>query len=574
VTTEATSQVTGQDVARRVGERVGEALLEARQATVKRLYLTVDPAAVVGVADELFNQMGARYVITAATDQRRSHGAYLITHFFSFDTDDIYVAVHARVPEGEARIASVTPTIPGAGWAEREMRDVMGVEPVGHPDPRRLVLPDDWPDHLHPLRCDFSTADSPAPVEGMEMPMKDIPDGAVLVPVGPYFPTQHEPESFAVFVEGETVVGSDYRGFYNHRGIEKLGCSDLTYNQIPFVAERICGICGFVHSCAYCMAVEEAAGIEVPRRADYIRTIFLELERLHSHLLWTGVAAHIIGFDTLFMQTWRMREPVMWLCEKLTGNRKTYGMNIVGGVRRDIPDGAHDDIEQVVADIEREWSALADAVPGDRTLMARLRDVGYLSPEQARDVCALGPTARGSGKRIDVRIDHPYAAYDELELSAPVEEGGDTLARTLVRLAETPIAIAIIRQALAQMPAGPVRAEIDEEIPPGLEGIAAVEAPRGESFHWVLTGENNRPARWRVRAPTYANLQAIDGMIKGDVLADVPIDIGSIDPCYSCTDRMTVIDRRSGQMRVMTREEMMEAREPGNGSRQPGNDNG
>ncbi len=552
--------MTAEQIAQALRKRIGDGLLETAPRGRTRLYLTINPAVVVDAADELFNALGGRFVITAATDQREEHGGFLVSHFFAFDQDDLYVALHARVPEDAPRIDSITPIIPGAGWSEREVQDLMGVEAVGHPDPRRLVLPDDWPEGLYPLRCDFSSHDRPEPAQGMEMPMKQAPEGAVMVPVGPYFPTQHEPESFAVFVEGETVVDSDYRGFYNHRGIEKLGSCDLTYNQIPFVAERICGICGFVHSCAYCMAVEEAAGIEVPRRARYIRTIFLELERLHSHMLWTGVAGHIIGFDTLFMQTWRMREPLMWLCEQLTGNRKTYGMNIIGGVRRDIPDDAHDKIEQVLADIEREWSALTDAVPGDRTLHARLRDVGYLSPEMVRETCALGPTARGSGAAIDIRVDHPYAAYDEIDVTKCVEEGGDTWARTLVRLAETPVAIDIIRQALARMPEGEIRAEITEEIPAGLQGIAAVEAPRGESFHWVLTGEDNRPARWRVRAPTYANLQAVAPMIQGDVLADVPIDIGSLDPCYSCTDRMTVIDRRSGQMRVLTRDEVLASR--------------
>lgn len=548
--------MTAEQVAQRLGERLNGGLIDSHIAREGRLRVTVDHRSIVDVADALYNGMNARYVITAATDQREDHEAFLISHFFAFDEDGIYVTVHARVPESDPRIDSITPTIPGAGWAEREMQDLMGVKAVGHPDPRRLVLPDDWPEDLHPLRSDFSSHDRPEPSEGTAPAMKDAPEGSVMVPIGPYFPTQHEPEAFAIFVDGEQVVESDYRGFYNHRGIEKLGASDLTYNQIPFIAERICGICGFVHSCAYCMAVEDAAGIEVPRRAEYIRTIFLELERLHSHMLWTGVAGHIIGFDTLFMQTWRMREPLMWLCEQLSGNRKTYGMNIVGGVRRDITPDDFPKIEKVLTDIEREWAALADAVPGDRTLTARLGQVGMLTPEEVRSLCALGPVARGSGRAIDVRVDHPYAAYDELEVHKCVEDGCDTLARTFVRLAETPVAISVIRQAMEQMPEGELRAEIRREIPAGLEGIASVEAPRGECFHWVLTGDNNRPERWRVRAPTYTNLQAISPMIAGDVLADVPIDIGSIDPCYSCTDRMTVIDRRSGQVRVMTGEEM------------------
>ncbi len=549
--------MTPEQITQRLTDRIGDGLLSTEPAGDSRLYCTIDPNVVVDAADEVFNGAGGRYVITAGTDDRAENDAFLVSHFFAFDNDDFYVTVHVRVPADNPRIDSITPTIPGAGWAERELQDLLGVEAVGHPDPRRLVLPDDWPEDVHPLRNDFTTQDKPPASPDGTPKMKDAPEGSVMVPIGPYFPTQHEPEAFSVFVDGEVVVDSDYRGFYNHRGIEKLGSCDLTYNQIPFIAERICGICGFVHSCAYCMAVEEAAGIEVPRRADYIRTIFLEFERLHSHMLWTGVAGHIIGFDTLFMQTWRMREPVMWLCEELTGNRKTYGMNIVGGVRRDISRDDFAKIEKVLADIEREWTALQEAVPGDSTLTARLGDVGELTPEEARQLCALGPVARGSGLAMDVRVDHPYAAYDELEVEKCVEDGCDTLARTFVRLRETPVAISIIRQCMAQMPEGEIAAEITEEIPAGLQGIAAVEAPRGESFHWVLTGEENRPARWRVRAPTYANLQAIPPMIAGDVLADVPIDIGSIDPCYSCTDRMAVIDRRSGAMRVMSVDEMM-----------------
>jgi formate hydrogenlyase subunit 5 len=361
-------------------------------------------------------------------------------------------------------------------------------------------------------------------------------------------------------VDGETVVGSDYRGFYNHRGIEKLGCSELTYNQIPFIAERICGICGFTHSCTYCQAVEEAAGIEVPPRGRYIRSILLELERLESHMLWVGVAGHIISFDTILMQVWRMREPLMWLCERLTGNRKTYGMNLVGGVRRDIPEDAHQDILDVVGEIEREWRMLLSAIPGDTTLMARLRDVGYLSHEEAVARCATGPTARGSDVAIDVRADHPYAAFDELHTDKCVESTCDVLARTLVRLNETLVSIDQIREALRKMPPGPVRAEMDEAIPPGRQGMSAVEAPRGEVFHWVLTGEDNRPERWRVRAPTYANLQSVAPMIQGDSLADVPIGIGSFDPCFSCTERVTVVDTNLGTVRTMTQDEILRRR--------------
>ncbi len=549
--------MTPEQVAASVRERLGDALLEAEADGDARLYLTLEPEAIVEATDQLVNGLGARFMVTSATDQRESRGQFLVSHFFALDEHGIYLALHTRVPETEPRLPSITSVVPGANWSEREMYDVMGVTAEGHPDPRRLILPDDWPEGVHPLRCDFAHGEKPPSVEGQAVEMKQPPEGATVVPIGPYYPTQKEPASFRVFVDGEIVVGSDYRGFYNHRGIEKLGCSELTYNQIPFIAERICGICGFTHSCTYCQAVEEAAGIKAPRRARYIRSILLELERLESHLLWTGVAGHIIGFDTILMQVWRMREPLMWLCERLTGNRKTYGMNIVGGVRRDLPADAHEHILGVLAEIEREWRMLLSAIPGDTTLMARLKDVGYLAHEETVARCAAGPTARGSDVAIDVRADHPYAAFDELHTDKCVEAGCDVLARVLVRLNEVLVSIDQIREALDRMPPGPVCAEIEEEIPAGRQGMSAVEAPRGEVFHWVLTGEDNRPERWRVRAPTYANLQSVAPMIEGDTLADVPIGIGSFDPCFSCTERLTIIDLGSGSVRTATQDEIL-----------------
>ncbi len=519
------------------------------------LYMTIDPGSVVEVAAHLQNDLGCRFVINAGTDRRRERGKFLITHFFAKDEDGIYLALHAEVDADDPKIASITPLVPAANWAEREARDMVGVVPEGHPDPRRLVLADDWPEDLYPLRWDVPHGIKPPPSDHT-VPRKPPPEGSSVVPIGPYFPALEEPAYFRIFAEGEQVVGADYRGFYNHRGIEKMGCSVLTYNQIPFIAERICGICGCVHSTCYCQAVETAAGIEIPLRAKYIRTIMLELERLESHLLWLGIAGHIIGFDTVLMQVWRMREPLMWLCERLTGNRKTYATNIIGGVRRDIEPDAYDDIRSVIADIEREWQALYASIPGDTTLLARLRGPGMLPKALAVKRCAVGPTARGSGVNIDVRVDHPYAAYDRLDVKKCVHDGCDNLARTLVRLDETLVSIAIIRQALDDMPEGPVLTEVTEDIPAGRQAMSAVEAPRGEVFHWVLTGPDNRPERWRVRAPTYANLQVVPPMLVGSALADVPINIGSFDPCFSCTDRMAVLDINSGQLRICSAEEL------------------
>lgn len=281
------------------------------------------------------------------------------------------------------------------------------------------------------------------------------------------------------------------------------------------------------------------------------------MERIHSHLLWLGIAGHIIGFETLLMQAWRIREPIMWICEQITGNRKTYGMNLIGGVRRDIAEGQYPKILEVIGKIEIQLKELIDAIAFDTTLHMRLKDVGILTNEAAKRLCTVGPTTRGSGIAIDSRINHPYAAYSQVPPKIISKPEGDVWARTLVRLEETLESINVVRRALEQMPAGEIMADV-KEIRPWREGISYIEAPRGEAVHYVLTGPDNRPFRWRVRAPTYNNLQAIPTMIMGNSIADAPIILGSIDPCFSCTERLEVVDTKTRKIKVYTQKELLE----------------
>ena len=540
-----------------VRERVGADFVAATQPHADTLRLRIDKGSVRAAAGALVSELGARFMITTGIDRRQMDGDFGIVHLFSLDREHLFVLLDCAVAPGDERIDSITPVVPGANWAEREFRDSVGIHPEGHPDPRRLLLADDWPDGVWPLRRDVPYNVQPPAAEGMRPPLREPPAGASVVTIGPFFPVLEEPSQWRLFVEGETIVGCDYRGFYNHRGIEKLGEAVLTYNEIPYLAERICGICGFIHSTCYCQAVEKAAGIEAPRRARYIRTIMLELERVHSHLLWLGIAGHIVGFDTVLMQTWRIREPVMWLSEEISGNRKTYGMNTIGGLRRDISPDLAGKILEVLAEVEKESLAVRDAIVGDGTLMARTKDVGVLQNETARSVCVVGPPARASGVPIDARIDHPYAAYDEVSVHIAVHQEGDTWARVLVRVEELLESIRLVREAIAALPEGPVLADIKDEIPPGRVGVSVVEAPRGEAVHVVETGGDNRPYRWRVRAPTYPNLQAMPAMITGAAIADVPITLGSLDPCFSCTERVEAVDVRTRRVKVYSQADLL-----------------
>ena len=411
-------------------ERSNGALLSATQPHADTLHFVVDKKAMRSLADGLFNQLHARFLISVGTDKRPLSGDFGILHVFSLDRDHLYVLLESPIAADDLRVDSITPVVPGADWAEREFQDAVGVHPDGHPDPRRLLLPDDWPEGVHPLRRDFPYNFRPPSVENVRPQMRKTPPGASVLPMGPFFPVLEEPAYWRLFVEGETIVGCDTRLFYNHRGIEKLGDSVLTYDQIPSLAERICGICGFIHSTCYCQAVEKAAGIEVPRRASYIRTIMLELERIHSHLLWLGIAGHIIGFETVLMQTWRIREPVMWLCENISGNRKTYGMNTIGGLRRDLPDDVRPELLSTLATVEKESIAVRNAIVGDSVLRARTEGVGVITerkrPQRLRrwaagegfgscDRCADRPSVRrvrrssaadcrpGSGRHVGPR---------------------------------------------------------------------------------------------------------------------------------------------------------------------------
>ncbi len=550
--------MTTTEIKNDIRARLGAALLAVEEPVPGKLYLEVERRALVETARWVQEDLKGRFVITAATDRRATDGKFAVTHFFSLDPEKIFLALTTKAPEGEERVDSITPVVPAANWAERECQDLIGVKTEGHPDPRRLVLADDWPEDLHPLRKDVPYDIKPPPQQGVEMKFKAPPEGTSTVVVGPFYPVLEEPAQLRLFVEGERIVDCDYRGFYNHRGIEKLGDSVLTYNEIPFVAERICGICGFIHSNCYCEAAEEAARIIAPRRARYIRLIMLEIERVHSHLLWLGIAGHIIGFDTVLMQSWRIREPIMWLCEQMTGNRKTYGMNLVGGVRRDIPSELHPTILDVLKKIEDETVAVAKAIVGDTPLNMRTQEVGMLTEEDARRLCVVGPTARGSNVGIDARVDHPYCAYDEVPPKVCIHPAGDIYARLLVRVEETFDSIRLIREALRQMPEGPIIEELKEKIPAGQEGLYTVEAPRGEAIHYVISGPDNRPERWRVRAPTYANLQALPTLIKDETIADVPIILGSMDPCFSCTERVETVDMKTGEQRIIKRRELEE----------------
>jgi len=355
-----------------------------------------------------------------------------------------------------------------------------------------------------------------------------------VIPIGPYHPALEEPYKIELVCDGEAVREAHITVGFNFRAIEWLA-ERKNYTQDLALVERVCGICSNVHTLTFSRALEQLAGVEVPARAQHIRVIVHEAERLHSHLLWAGVAAELIGFQTLFMTCFALREKVMDMLEAVSGNRVNYAMNKPGGVTRDIvdPGMVAATAQAIRTAMERE---IIPVFTTDPTVRARCAGVGVLTHDEALAWGALGPVARASGLPQDIRKAQPYEIYDRLDFEVPVRPEGDVLARIVVRALEIVESCRIIEQTVEGLPAGPIDAGDFIPIPAG-EACARIEGPRGEVFYYVASDGSDVPLRVRIRTPTFQNMPTVALMVRGQTLADVPLIQASIDPCYSCTDR-------------------------------------
>lgn len=354
-----------------------------------------------------------------------------------------------------------------------------------------------------------------------------------VIPFGPQHPVLPEPIHLDLVLEDEKVVEAIPQIGYIHRGLEKL-VEKRDFKQYTYVAERICGICSFMHGMGYCMAVEGIMEIEVPERGKFLRTIWAELSRIHSHLLWLGLTADAFGFESLFMHSWRLREEVLDLFEQTTGGRVIFSVCDIGGVRKDIDAEMLNTMVSVLTRMEKELRDLTDVFLNDMSVKHRTVGVGVLSKEKAQETGAVGPMARASGISVDMRT-LGYAAYKHLQFEPITAEAGDSYARMEVRIGEVYQAIELIRQCVELIPEGDVITKIKGN--PNGEHFIRLEQPRGEVIYYVKANGTSFLDRFRVRTPTFANVPALLETLKDCDLADVPILILTIDPCISCTER-------------------------------------
>ncbi len=361
-----------------------------------------------------------------------------------------------------------------------------------------------------------------------------------LVPFGPVHPSLKEPEYFRLVLEGEKIVEVHPRIGYVHRGIERAA-QDRTWVKNIYLFERICGICSFAHSLAYTEGTESLTEFQIPARARYLRLIIAELERIHSHLLWLGLVGYWTGFDTLFMWIWKDREHILDLLEGITGNRVHKSFSTLGGVRRDLTPGLISTLQEETKFVTKRAKYYEELVHSEETLISRTRGVGKLTKEIAEKLCPVGPLLRCSGIERDVRKEDPYAAYDAIPPEVKTSKAGDVESLLSIRLEEVIDSCRMVSEALQHLPEGPVRIPFPRIIPRG-DAFFHVEAPRGELFYFIRSNGSAKPERVKIRTPTLANLLTAAELLKGRVLADVPVVLTGIDPCFGCMDRITIVN--------------------------------
>ena len=497
------------------------------------LRLAVKRDVLVHLAKHLHQAYEARLVTLHATDEREVDGCFKVVAVLTPKGENIFVTILASLDPGTRYFDSLTPHINSANWYEREMQDMFGLVALGHPDPRPLVLYDDWPSDLHPLQKDFPY-DSKVPHGRSEYPFTKVDgEGVYEIPVGPVHAGVIEPGHFRFSVAGEPIINLEIRMGYVHKGIEKL--SERTpYHQGVFLAERISGDNTVAHSTAYCQAVEKLASSPAPERAEYIRTVLLEMERLYN--LFGDLSG--IALDTAFSvpaaNGYLLRERALNLNECLTGSRLLRSVNVLGGVRKDIT--AQDKIKILasVVKLKLEFEDLTDLMLTSPSMLDRVEAAGVLKKDVAIGLNVVGPVARASGIDRDVRRDHPYAAYGRLNFLVPKQTAGDVNARMRLKMDEVRESFSIIEQALDGMPVGPYRTEVGN-IPAGGTAFSLVESPRGELVHWIMAGKG-MPFRHKIRDASFSNWLAMEQAVLGNIVPDFPLINKSFNLSYSGND--------------------------------------
>jgi Ni,Fe-hydrogenase III large subunit/Ni,Fe-hydrogenase III component G len=498
---------------------------------------SVPAAKVADACAALARDRGARLMVMTGTDERQAGRGFGLYFVFALPSGET-ASVETQVDPAHPVYPSVTRAVPAAHWYEREVKDLFGIEPEGHPDPRRLVLHDDWPRGLHPLRKDFRGDFPVARTPHSHEPMTGVRgDGVMEVPVGPIHAGIIEPGHFRFGGVGEVILQLEARLFYTHRGIEKAAEGRSTARVLA-LAERICATCSLSHAVSYSQAIEELAGAVPGRRAVLIRGVFLELERLYNHV---GDIANLCAGASMQLGVYQggvLKERLQQLLAEVAGHRYLFGVACPGGVRIDLDEPARLRIASVVDDVERDFGSYVRALLETESFMERLTGTGVLDRDVAEELGAVGVAARASGVPSDARHATPYDPFAAGMVTPVVRGEGDVRARFLVRAGEVSTSVALVRgflDELGGLAPGDLAARVGP-LAPDRWAMGVTESPRGENVHWVMTDERGAITRYRVRSASY-NWAVVPFAVTGNLLPDFPLINKSFELCYACLDR-------------------------------------
>jgi Ni,Fe-hydrogenase III large subunit/Ni,Fe-hydrogenase III component G len=496
---------------------------------------TVAPDALAArVADTL--AAGGRFVMLLGLDERSVGGDGLAIEAVATRADGTLARFRAGLPLDAASYPSITPLVPAAHWDEREARDLLGIVPVGHPDPRRLVLHERWPRGYHPLRKDVP-GDVPPPLADRHfVPFEVHGEGVYQLPVGPIHAGVIEPGHFRFSAIGERVLHLDARLFFTHRGLEKLA-EGRSFAAAAPVVERACGVCTVTHALAYAEAVEGLTSTMVSPRARWARVILAELERLYNHVGDLGNICAGIGFQPGVSRLGWLKEQLLRANDALTGHRYLTGLVGPGGLVADLDAGGLASLRATLDAIGAELAAAVRTILRSDGVMSRLHGTGVVARDTAVALGALGVGARASGIDIDLRRDRPYAAYGELEVGVVTAAAGDVAARFHVRAQEAHESLRLLREAIDRLPAGPVSVPLAANPAAGASALGAAEGPRGASWLWLRAGADGTIDRLRLRSASFANWPVVAAAAPGNLVPDFPLINKSFELCYACTDR-------------------------------------
>ncbi len=497
-------------------------------------YIQVDSRSIVKICTYLNGELGYALLTIFANDERTLTGKYAIYYGFADRKKSQLIIIKTEIAPTAMSFQSISAKVHAASSYEREIKDLFGLIPLGHPDAKRLVLHGNWPNGIYPLRKDYDLHHKPH-FSKKETKFKKITgEGVFEIPVGPVHAGIIEPGHFRFSLAGEPILNLEAQLYYVHKGIEKMAES-MSIEKCFYLSERISGDETFTNSLAYCQAIEKIAGVEVPPRAEYMRVLFAELERLTSHLgdlagICLDVAYGFAAFQFRMMRGW-----TYLIADDLCGMRFLRSVNKPGGLRMEFLESKEKSLIDQLMKIKKELEDTVVIIKQNTMFIDRVENTGILKSAIAFDLNAVGPGGRASGISHDVRKNFPYAAYDKLTFDTPNYVDGDVNSRMRVKLDECFISISLMLQVIETMPKGPIK----ESLPKLLSHQVAfgmTEAPRGENIHWIMTGENETIFRYKIRTPSFCNWPALCYAVSGNIVPDFPLINKSFNLSYAGND--------------------------------------